>query len=568
MMRRVLLFVLSMIIISGCDENTPPQAATESQPATQPVINVTTGKNIADKCADCHAQDGMGSRPGVPFLAGQQVKYLENAMKGYKYGDRQHDDMKSAIDPLTELDMADAANYYGELSSPWKGSMTQSNPVKTNNVKEAIAAGKAASTSCNSCHGIDGNSVRAGVPSLAGLPSEYFITALKAYFSGQRNDTIMKVFKDALNDKEINHLAAYYASLTPKKTTASSKGHTAGKKIAAKTCAGCHGIDGNSSNPTIPGLAGQNAEYLYTAIKAYRNGQRTNDMMKAVAAKLSDKTIHNLVAYFTQQNPSKPTTGTASTENIFDPVTEGKRIAGNCNGCHGENGNSNTPGIPSLNRLHTDYLMSTIKAYQKDQRKNATMKSMVSFLSDEDIEKVSLYYATQQPKSAATPGKGNKSDGEKISAACSGCHGEHGNSTDPKIPTLAGQDAKYIANAIASYANKARNNADMQNAIKDLGKQNIMDVATYYASQTAEQPKIRIPEAPEVLAQKCDRCHGEAGHSTDPNKPRLAGQVESYLAKAIDDYQTGVRKNSAMHAMTGILSNLEITAIAKYYASQ
>ncbi|MYM64375.1 cytochrome c [Pseudomaricurvus sp. HS19] len=75
----------------------------------------------------------------------------------------------------------------------------------------------------------------------------------------------------------------------------------AGKQKATTVCAACHGADGKAMIPMYPNLAGQNAQYLEMAIKAYKNGQRTGGqapIMTGMAAPLSDADIANVSAYY------------------------------------------------------------------------------------------------------------------------------------------------------------------------------------------------------------------------------------------------------------------------------
>lgn len=71
----------------------------------------------------------------------------------------------------------------------------------------------------------------------------------------------------------------------------------AGKKKVA-TCAGCHGSEGVSEAGMFPNLAGQHAEYLESALKQYRDGDRKNEMMTPMAKGLSDETIADIAAYY------------------------------------------------------------------------------------------------------------------------------------------------------------------------------------------------------------------------------------------------------------------------------
>ena len=72
-------------------------------------------------------------------------------------------------------------------------------------------------------------------------------------------------------------------------------------KEKAKTCAACHGPDGNSAAPDFPRLAGQHYDYLVKALSDYKAGERKNAIMAPQAANLSKRDIEDLAAYFSQQ---------------------------------------------------------------------------------------------------------------------------------------------------------------------------------------------------------------------------------------------------------------------------
>lgn len=78
-------------------------------------------------------------------------------------------------------------------------------------------------------------------------------------------------------------------------------GDIAAGQAKSSACVSCHGADGIGTMPIYPNLAGKDAAYLESALKAYRDGQRTGGtaaMMNGVAAGLSDQDISNLAAYF------------------------------------------------------------------------------------------------------------------------------------------------------------------------------------------------------------------------------------------------------------------------------
>ena len=567
-----ILLALFLPIVATC-HNSPESFATTNttenaaQPTPPPKTDLQADEALAKECEKCHASANVLKQPDVPFIAGQSVTYLLAAMDEYKKGARKSEPMKEAIATLDEKALFNVASYYAEQSPQWQGVLLSKTAPKPRTSQKTINEGKALSGSCIGCHGEDGNSQLTGIPSLAGLQQNYLETSLAAYFSGARKDTVMTNFRHAINKQQIKQISAYYASLTRQKTKIASQGNGKAGKSAAQACIGCHDAEGNSITPTMPSLSGQNAEYLVNAITAYQKGKRDNAMMQNQVKKLDTTTIQNLAAYYAAQTPREPNEPAGETEG-FNPVTEGKAVAATCNGCHGPDGNSRTARTPSLTRQHRDYLIKAINAYKNGGRKNDVMAPFVSQLNDLTIENVSLYYSTVEPQLTKNKIKGNPESGEKISAGCSGCHGDKGNSTQALVPSLAGQDPRYLLNAIAAYAGGKRDNSDMLNAVKDLGEQAVKDVATYYAEQTPLLIGARLPEAPEELAVKCNRCHGEQGNSTDPKIPKITAQSEAYIRNVLLAYQSKERTHSTMYAMAADLSLSEITAIARYYAGQ
>jgi cytochrome c553 len=75
-------------------------------------------------------------------------------------------------------------------------------------------------------------------------------------------------------------------------------------------CVGCHGIpEYRAAYPEVyrvPLLAGQNQQYIESALKAYRAKQRHFGSMNAIAASLSDQDIADLAAYYASRTPDSP----------------------------------------------------------------------------------------------------------------------------------------------------------------------------------------------------------------------------------------------------------------------
>jgi len=178
----------------------------------------------------------------------------------------------------------------------------------------AAEGSKKHAASCASCHGSVGISPNDTWPNLAGQHAAYLVRILGAYKSGDQTDVMMSPIAKTLTDMDVQNLAAYYASLSCKPAEAASRpDNPAGKVLAAKNCAACHGETGLTSNPAWPKLAGQKPGYLVNVLKAFRGGLRKDPMMGGVVRGLSDADIENLAAFYAAQS-CEPVTGPGPTK--------------------------------------------------------------------------------------------------------------------------------------------------------------------------------------------------------------------------------------------------------------
>lgn len=76
------------------------------------------------------------------------------------------------------------------------------------------------------------------------------------------------------------------------------------------------------------------------------------------------------------------------------------------------------------------------------------------------------------------------------------------------------------------------------------------------------------PVAGKEKAKVCAACHGENGVSQAPDFPKLAGQYNNYLVRALSDYKSGARKNPIMAAQVANLKPADIADLAEYFSSQ
>jgi cytochrome c553 len=572
----IFLLMLASSLLIACDSDNKSSSQVDNKKADlAPPAKIATEHEVTlvAACSGCHGTDGVSSRPDTPFIAGQSAKYLEFAIRSYLLTDRNHEVMRQATFDIDVAERQELANYYSKLTTKWKGGSKSQKTHTREASPKSIRAGQALSKPCAGCHGTDGNSIKTGVPSLAGLQPVYFVPAVKAYLSGKRRGAaIMKNFKLSLSNTDINNLAAYYSAQNRLRSPLSASVQTITPSNAlTQRCLGCHGDDGNSTHPAMPSLAGQNATYLIKAMKKYRAGKRGNKMMTDVAKGLSDNDIEGNAAYFATRTPVKTRqTSSANALPIFDPMGDGEKLAASCNGCHGKNGNNPNKGTPRLAGLSTNYLNDAISSYRDKKRKHPMMQMLAGFLSETDIEKLSLYYANQTPeKDNKGSNIGDAKSGQELASSCSGCHGKDGNSKDSKIPSLAGQDAAYIVSAINAYKEGGtRNHSDMKGVAQELDIKAKLNLAQFYSEQSPTGETPRALEGPDVLSKKCNRCHGESGGKPNPERPRIAGQRQAYLVAALNAYKKGDRTKSMMQAMTGELWKIEIDAIAAYYAGK
>ena len=343
-----------------------------------------------------------------------------------------------------------------------------------------------------------------------------------------------------------------------------------GKRVAETSCARCHGANGISATKGVPHLAGQRAAYLHLQLRAYRQSARVQSAMDGIVRFLSDDALIKVAAYYASLDPPRPVVPSAAKAPPArpDPVAAGKAAAAGCAGCHGEAGISKTPGMPSLVALDPKYFVAAMNAYKTGQRKHDVMKSMVAAVSDADLNNMALYYALQKPARAQTPAPGDRVAGKAAAASCAACHGDQGVSGNPATPSLAGQDAQYLAAATRAYKDGPRKDESMKGPAAALDDRAMSDIAAFYAAQQPQPLSVRRPLTIAEWTERCDRCHGVNGNSTDPLTPALAAQRADWLEQVLHAYRTGARKSSAMAAMSALMSEADVKDIAAHYARQ
>ncbi|QJR80989.1 cytochrome c4 [Alteromonas pelagimontana] len=177
-------------------------------------------------------------------------------------------------------------------------------------------AGKAKSTVCAACHGPDGNSMIDANPKLADQHPNYIVKQLKdfklaAETGGEegRNSPIMNGMAAPLSEEDMLDLAAYFSSQTEKPGETPEQFIEPGESLyrggdnerGVTACIACHGPNGNGMDLAgFPDISGQHPAYVAAQLKAFRAGDRNNDMngmMRDIAKKLTDNDIEVLSNY-------------------------------------------------------------------------------------------------------------------------------------------------------------------------------------------------------------------------------------------------------------------------------
>ena len=160
-----------------------------------------------------------------------------------------------------------------------------------------------------------------------------------------------------------------------------------------------------------------------------------------------------------------------------------------CIGCHGIPGYKTAfPSVyhvPKIAGQQPGYIVNALKAYKSGERSHPSMRGIAASLSDEDMDDLAAYYGAEAKTAGAGQGRGNMASGKsKAAQVCAACHGPEGNKpSDPTQPILAAQHQDYLVRALSDYKAGHRTNGIMKGFAATLSKQDIEDLAAWFASQ-------------------------------------------------------------------------------------
>ena len=177
----------------------------------------------------------------------------------------------------------------------------------------------------------------------------------------------------------------------------------------AGACAACHGLDGNSTDPQYPKLAGQHETYIWRQLKLFKSGERVNPIMQGMAAPLSEQDMRDIGAFFATQKGNAgvaddtPVATGPNAGKAYYQVGErifrgGKAGVPACQACHGPVGRGIPgPTYPSIAGQHSGYAAAQLKFFRDGgvhgagANANKIMATIAKDLTDEEIQGLATY---------------------------------------------------------------------------------------------------------------------------------------------------------------------------------
>lgn len=176
-------------------------------------------------------------------------------------------------------------------------------------------AGEKKIAMCIGCHGIPGYQASFPevhkVPMISGQGAKYIVSALGAYKKGERKHPTMRAIADSMSDQDMADVAAFYEGHGKVEGAAPAKAAEPSAKVAELlkkgTCIACHGDNFSKPiDPSYPKIAGQHADYLFVALKAYKaeghaTWGRSNGVMAGMAKQFSNAELKEMSKYISAQ---------------------------------------------------------------------------------------------------------------------------------------------------------------------------------------------------------------------------------------------------------------------------
>lgn len=380
----------------------------------------------------------------------------------------------------------------------WAGGKKGETPVSETGSAEAPKRPDTVAR-CETCHGVDGNSLHFDFPKLTGQRRDYLLKQMRDIKAGRRKVDVMVPVLSLLDDAQMQELAAWFASgPLVRGTSKNPVSAKIGKKLfdlglpnrMVAQCSACHGTFGEGRvDPGLvqdgfggfPALNGQHAAYTVKQLKAFREGTRSNDfnsMMHNLAKNMSDQDMDLVADYLAGMDPPPAIAPTTVSAIPVPPQ------AGICVGCHGPTGNSVSPMFPKLAGQQKAYMTKELADMKSGARKVPMMEKVIAPMTTEDFEVIAAYFAAQQPTVANTTAEPELAargltiffEGTDKVLACYSCHNFDGRGSEDfglspgGYPMLFGQHSAYLVKQLKDFKTGARKNDHIQ-AMRNIAGQ-------------------------------------------------------------------------------------------------
>jgi cytochrome c553 len=185
----------------------------------------------------------------------------------------------------------------------------------------------------------------------------------------------------------------------------SAPGDPVAGKEKSQLCQGCHGEKGMTDETMIPHLAGQYGKYIAKELRNFQTGERTHQIMNAMAATISDDDLADISAYFASM-PKMSGDGSGETSKAAEVgkqlflVGDMRRMVIGCTNCHGVGGKGRAPNIsmfPVIGGQQAGYLRGQLINWRSAQRANsanAIMNRIAEKLTDAEIDSLAAYISS------------------------------------------------------------------------------------------------------------------------------------------------------------------------------
>lgn len=177
--------------------------------------------------------------------------------------------------------------------------------------------------------------------------------------------------------------------------SAASQAGGVSAEMLGNTCAGCHGLNGVSAGTTMPTLAGMPRDFIYAAMKQYKDGSRGSTIMGRIAKGYNDEQLAAMSDFFARQ---KWTSAPQKTDAAM--VKRGEKLhVKRCEACHRENGVSMAMDMPRMAGQWEGYLRLYMETCLDPKWKNRHPNAMTDLcgdLSGDDLTALVQFYASQK----------------------------------------------------------------------------------------------------------------------------------------------------------------------------